>query len=159
VSLAGLPESVRSVLASGDFARAVEAVAAAYGAVTATLHRADPRARVLVAVAAFGLPESLREATARIPFGKGMAGLCAERLEPVTVCNLQTDTSGVARPGAKLTGVEGAIVVPLFEPGTAELAGTLGVGKAGAHDYTEAEIAALEATAREIAHAFARHVA
>ena len=43
-----------------------------------------------------------------------MAGLAVQRKEPVSVCNLQTDASGAARPGAKATGMEGALVVPIF---------------------------------------------
>ena len=40
-----------------------------------------------------------------IPVGKGIAGQVIAQGQPVTMCNLQTDTSGVARPDAKQTGV------------------------------------------------------
>ncbi|MGH9362275.1 MAG: GAF domain-containing protein, partial [Thermoanaerobaculia bacterium] len=92
---------------------ALDALALAFGAVTATLHRADPGTETLHLLACRGLPERVVEVTRTIPFGKGMAGLCARRREPVTVCNLQTDASGAARPGARETGVAGAIVVPV----------------------------------------------
>ena len=39
----------------------------------------------------------------------------AERAEPVTACNLQTDTSGDVRPGARATGLQGSICVPPHE--------------------------------------------
>ena len=58
------------------------------------------------------------------------------------MCNLQTDDSGVARPSAKDTEVEGAVVVPLLND-TEEVIATLGVGKSGEHDYSEEEIDSL----------------
>jgi L-methionine (R)-S-oxide reductase len=153
-----LPESVVRALedpTAGGLDRALGLVAEAFGAVTATLHRADPEARVLEMVASRGLPEKLVAVTARIPFGKGMAGICAERREIITVCNLQTDESGQVRPGAKLTGVEGAITVPIFSEG-GELAGALGIGKIGEHDYDDAEQGVLVECARAIAPALSK---
>ena len=82
----------------------------------------------------------------KIPVGKGMAGICAERKEPVTMCNLQTDDSGVARPSAKDTKVEGAVVVPLMDE-EGNVVATLGVGKAGEYEYSEEEIQCLEGCA------------
>jgi L-methionine (R)-S-oxide reductase len=148
-----LPERVADALESNggatDLQSAIGAIARDFGAVTATLHRADEDAKVLHMVAHLGLPEKLLPMTQRIPFGKGMAGLCAERRDTVTVCNLQTDSSGQARPGAKLTGVEGAISVPVFREGC--FVGTLGIGKPAAHDYTDAERAVLADCARLLA--------
>lgn len=120
---------------------ALRRVADHFGAVTATLHRASEDGNRLELVAALGLPEPVLAKTRQIPVGKGMAGICAERREPVTVCNLQTDASGVAKPGAKLTGVEGAIAWPVLQGSS--LRGTLGVGKAAAHDYDDDERALL----------------
>ena len=83
-----------------------------------------------------------------------MAGLCASRRAPVTVCNLQTDTSGQARPAAKETGVAGSIVLPIFaRPDSSRdqpLAGTLGVGKPGEHEFSDEERRILEECAREL---------
>src|SRR5438067_13208768 len=50
------------------------------------------------------LPPSVVAVIETVPVGKGLAGLAAERREPVQVCNLQTDDSGAARPGARATG-------------------------------------------------------
>ena len=124
------------------FEAALEVIAEAFEARTATLHRKRPGEESLELVASRGLPGKLLSATTAIPFGKGMAGLCAVRREPVTVCNLQTDSSGCARPAARETGVAGAVVVPILAAG-GELVGTLGVGKPEAHTYTEAEMALL----------------
>jgi hypothetical protein len=45
------------------------------------------------------------------------------------MCNLQIDDSGVARPAAKETKVEGSIAVPMLLEG--KLYGTLGHRQAG----------------------------
>jgi signal transduction protein with GAF and PtsI domain len=136
-----------SVKSDRDFHEPLSALAKQFGAVTATLHRADLDARVLHLVSQLGLPEALVPITQRIPFGKGIAGLCAERQEPITLCNLQTDDSGAARPAAKQTGVAGAIAMPIFAEDERSLAGTLGIGKPGEHTYTEDEQRVLAAYA------------
>lgn len=133
--------------------RALDEVMTAFGAVTGTLHRADPSGAELHAVAIRGVPPDVQPKIARIPFGKGMAGLCAARKEAVTVCDLQTDTSGSARPGARATGVEGAIVVPILAPSDGRVLGTLGIGKAAAHEYTAGESELLARCASHFAHA------
>jgi signal transduction protein with GAF and PtsI domain len=148
-------EAVRSVEgalgSSGDASSrhqaALEAVARLFAASTATLHRADGESRTLHLLAWLGIPEKLLPITREIPFGKGMAGLCALRLEPVTVCNLQTDASGAARPGARETGAAGAVVVPVLEPGSGRLLGTLGIGKPAEHSYTGQELEVLHGCA------------
>lgn len=67
-----------------------------------------------------------------------MAGIAAQRREPVEMCNLQTDNSGVARPAAKETKVEGSIAVPMLLD--EELYGVLGIAKPVPYDFTETEI-------------------
>jgi L-methionine (R)-S-oxide reductase len=130
---------------------ALGVVARAFDARTATLHRTRPGSSTLELVSQLGLPEQLIPVVKVIPFGKGMAGLCAERRAPVSLCNLQTDASGDARPGAKQTGVEGAISIPVLSA-AGELLGTLGIGKPVAHDYTPDE----EKTLLECASALGR---
>jgi len=84
-----------------------------------------------------GLPPPLLDRVATIPIGKGMAGIAAERRTPVQVCNLQVDTSGVARPGAKMTRMEGSIACPMLAGD--RLRGVLGVAKPVAYDFSAAE--------------------
>lgn len=144
-----LTERVSQALAGENGARydsALRVIAGAFEAVSATLHRAETGAQMLHMVAQLGVPAPLIAATQHIPFGKGIAGLCAVQRGPITLCNLQTDTSGAARPNAKQTGVAGAIAVPVFDAG-GELVGTLGVGKPGEHTYTEEEQRVLAACA------------
>lgn len=84
-----------------------------------------------------------------IPVGKGIAGVAAERREPVEMCNLQTDTSGVAKPGAKQTQVQGSLAVPVMDG--ERLCGTLGIGKLVPYDFTTAEKDRLLAIANGLA--------
>lgn len=108
---------------------------------TGTLHRLDPETGLLTLVAYTGMPEFLLPKISQIPIGKGMAGIAAERREAVQLCNLQTDESGVARPAARDTKVEGSIALPLLLDG--ELHGTLGIAKPVPYDFTDDEVAAL----------------
>lgn len=98
---------------------------------------------------AIGIPDTVLKLVGEIPVGKGMAGLAVERREPVTVCNIQTDTSGDVRPGAKATGLEGAIALPMFRG--SEVAGVLGIANRAPRTFTEEEIARLLERGRELA--------
>jgi L-methionine (R)-S-oxide reductase len=71
-----------------------------------------------------------------------MAGLAAERNEPVSTCNIQADGTGDVQPRAKETGVGGAIVVPMRGAGS-RVVGTLGIGVHRQYVYSDAETARL----------------
>lgn len=62
---------------------------------------------ILILKAHAGIPSHLVEIITRVPIGKGMAGLAAERNEPVSKCNIQGDQSREVQPRAKETGVNG----------------------------------------------------
>ena len=121
---------------------AIEEIAQEFDARTCTFHRAAAGDQLLELVAQVGLPPHIAQIAGRIPFGKGMAGVCAQRREPVTMCNLQTDDSGVANPAARDTRVEGAVVVPLVAED--RVIATLGIGKGEEYDYSEEEIHTLQ---------------
>jgi L-methionine (R)-S-oxide reductase len=123
----------------GDVLRAV---LEHFASETGTIHRLDPQTQLLHLVAQAGLPPAMLEIVRTIPVGKGIAGQTAAQNRPVTICNLQTDTSGVARPGAKQTGVGGALCVPVRSGG--KILGTLGIGTVREHEYTPAETGELE---------------
>ncbi len=108
-----------------------------FGCTTGTLHRLDPADKHLKLVAHRGIPEALMPIIQSIPVGKGIAGIAAERKEPVEMCNLQADTSGVAKPGAKQTLVQGTLAVPVMDG--ERLCGTLGIGKLVPYDFTAEE--------------------
>lgn len=108
---------------------------------TGTLHCLNSETQILSLIAQRGLPEAILPMVTHIPVGKGMAGICAERREVVQTCNLQTDTSGVVRPGAKETRMEGAITVPIIANN--ELLGTLGIAKPIPYDFSSDETTSL----------------
>jgi GAF domain-containing protein len=115
---------------------------------TGTIHRLDRDNQLLYLAAQVGLPPQILEVVKTIPVGKGIAGQVIAQNKPVTICNLQTDNSGVAKPGAKQTGVGGALCVPLRDG--EKIAGTLGIGTVRAHEYTPDETRELEEIARLI---------
>lgn len=122
-----------------------------YDCTSGTLHqKEDDRLKL---IAHEGIPKSVLDRIETIPIGKGMAGLAAKRREPVQVCNLQTDSSGIAKPRARDTGMEGSIAIPIIEANNT-LKGTLGVAKPEPYEFTSAECDQLMSTAKEIAHWF-----
>jgi putative methionine-R-sulfoxide reductase with GAF domain len=125
------------------------AVVRRFGADTASLHLLD-EAGVLVLAAQVGLPPHIVEIVSRVPMGKGMAGLAALRNEPVSSCNIQTDESGDVPRGARTTGVNGAIVVPVRDP-EGRVRGALGIGVYRSYEYTAAETEHLLAEAARFA--------
>jgi len=105
---------------------------------TGTIHRLDAEKQLLHLTACAGLPPQMLEIVKTIPVGKGIAGETAAKNRPVTICNLQTDSSGVAKPGAKQTGVGGALCVPIHMG--EKIVGTFGIGTMREHEYSAAEI-------------------
>ncbi len=110
---------------------------AAFECTTGTLHRLDPADKHLKLVAHQGIPQALMPMIQSIPIGKGIAGVAAETRQPVEMCNLQTDASGVAKPGAKQTHVQGTLAVPVMDGG--RLCGTLGIGKMEPYEFSDQE--------------------
>jgi L-methionine (R)-S-oxide reductase len=115
---------------------------------TGTIHILDSEKQLLQLAAQIGLPPHILEVVKTIPVGKGIAGQVVAQNKPVTICNLQTDNSGVAKPGAKQTGVGGALCVPIRNGET--IIGTLGIGTIRQHQYTPEETSALEEIGRSL---------
>lgn len=115
---------------------------------TGTIHRLDAEKQLLHLAAQVGLPPQMLEVVKTIPVGKGIAGQVVAQNGPVTICNLQTDTSGVAKPGAKQTGIGGALCVPIRDGD--KIVGTLGIGTLRAYEYTPEETRTLEKIGRRI---------
>ena len=119
----------------------LQAVLKQFSSETGTIHRLDTQAQLLHLVAQVGLPPHMLAIVKTIPVGKGIAGQVIAENRPVTICNLQTDTSGVAKPGAKQTGVGGALCVPIRRDGN--MIGTFGIGTQREHEYSAAATNAL----------------
>lgn len=141
--------SLPSQPSEADWNSFLESVTSCFGCVTGTLHRLDPQDQLLKLVAHRAIPPQLLPIIQTIPIGKGIAGVAAERREPIEMCNLQTDTSGVAKPGAKQTQVQGSLAVPVMDGD--RLCGTLGIGKVVPYDFTADEKTSLLATAAAVA--------
>lgn len=132
-----------------DWSTFLNCVIEEFGCTTGTLHRLDAADLHLKLVAHRGIPPQLMPVIQSIPIGKGIAGAAAERREPVELCNLQTDTSGVAKPGAKQTQVQGSLAVPVLDGD--RLCGTLGIGKLTAYEFNAEEKERLIQIGREVA--------
>ena len=152
-----LNEQIASLLKTGGqpeaaLAATLSAVLRHFRSETGTIHRLDAGKQLLQLVAQAGLPLQILEVVKTVPVGKGIAGQVVARGGPVTLCNLQTDTSGVARPGAKQTGVGGAICVPVRLGGVSgKIVGTFGIGTVREYEYSAAEINALQDLANSLA--------
>jgi L-methionine (R)-S-oxide reductase len=119
------------------------------GTETGTIHLLGRDGQLHLEASGGGIPEPVLATIRTIPVGKGMAGLAVERREPVTACNIQTDTSGDVRPGAKATGLQGAIVVPILQQD--EVLGALGVAVRAERTFSPAETNLLLDVGRAIA--------
>jgi len=125
---------------------------AAVGADGGTVHLIGPDG-LLHLRAARNVPEPVQDVVRMLPIGKGMSGLAVQRNAPVNACNIQTDTSGDVRPGAKATGMEGAIVVPIRRSGSP--IGALGVANRAERTFSEEEQQKLASCAARLATAAA----
>jgi putative methionine-R-sulfoxide reductase with GAF domain len=137
-------------LSSEVAAGALAAALAELRADSGTVHVKAPDQKVLLLAAWAGpMPEPVLNLIREIPWGKGMAGAAAERVEPVGTCNLQTTTSADVRPGAKATQLRGALVVPMMLGD--EVVGTFGIGTNGERTFTVAETRILWERAAQLA--------
>lgn len=142
-----LATDIQSLLKTGEPRRVIlekvlSQVLQHFHSETGTIHTLDPEKQLLHLAAQVGLPPQMLDIVKTIPVGKGIAGQVAAENRPVTICNLQTDTTGVAQPGAKQTGVGGAICVPMRRGNT--LVGTFGIGTLREYDYSASEINLLQ---------------
>ncbi len=131
-----------------DWQQVLVQIISAFNCTTGTIHFLDEKTNLLKLKAHQGIPEFLLPKMSEIPIGKGMAGIAAERREAVEMCNLQVDNSGVARPAAKDTKVEGSIAAPMLLNG--RLYGTIGIAKPVPYDFTEEEVKDLLSIGAEI---------
>lgn len=127
----------------------LQRIVQSFEADSGTIHFLERDGMLHLAAASAGMPEPVLAIIRTIPVGKGMAGLAVERAQPVDACNIQTDTSGDVRPGAKATGLAGSIVVPIFD-GEA-VVGALGIANRAERVFTADEISRLMDEGRRLA--------
>ena len=120
-----------------------------FAADSGTIHLLGGDGVLHLRAASQGIPPVVLETVRRVPIGKGMAGLAVERRQPVSACNLQTDTTGDVRPGARETGLQGSIVVPILQGETA--IGALGVANHTERTFTDEETELLLEVGRTLA--------
>ncbi|MFZ1073599.1 MAG: GAF domain-containing protein [Verrucomicrobiia bacterium] len=142
-----LHEKISSLLKGGGNREAVlehvlRVVLEYFHSETGTVHWLDAEKQLLHLAAQVGLPPQMLDVVKTIPVGKGIAGQVVAQDRAVTICDLQADASGVARPGAKQTGVGGALCVPMRC--LDKTVGTIGVGTIRQYDYTPDETHLLE---------------
>ncbi len=140
---------VAEIQAAKELSEALGCIVRGFGADTGTLHLLDEDGLLHLKALSGEFPPPVLAVIREIPVGKGMAGLAVARAQPVDACNIQTDTSGDVRPGAKTTGMEGAVVVPVFDD--TRVVGALGIANRGERVFSEEEKAALIAAGRALA--------
>lgn len=91
----------------------LELFIAEHDGVAGTVH--VQRGEDLYLTAAYNIPPPVIAIVARVPRGKGMAGLAQVKKTPVQTCNLQTDETGKIKPGAKAVDAQAAIALPVFD--------------------------------------------
>jgi L-methionine (R)-S-oxide reductase len=132
--LAQIADSVHTGVEWDD---ALRRILAQLSADSGTIHMLGADGVLHLKAASTGIPQAVLDTIKDVPVGKGMAGLAVERKQPINACNLQTDASGDVRPGARVTGLQGSVVVPILRGG--EAIGALGVATRHERTFTAAE--------------------
>ena len=119
-----------------------------HGGIAGSVHRRSGPDE-LALVATVNIPEPVRQVVQRVPRGKGMAGLALERNAAISSCNIQTDTSGQVRPGARAVNAQAAVALPVQTP-QGDVRAVVGIAFAREHDLTDAELVALSDAASSL---------
>ena len=121
-------------------------------------HHSSARSRksnLLHLAAQVGLPPQMLDLVKTIPVPAEVISYqtVAQKQTCDQLCNLQTDTSGVAKPGARQTGVGRRCCASQCIAMTGKPWATIGVGAIRQHEYTAEETVRLEEIANYICHA------
>jgi len=112
----------------------LQSILAELKADSGTVHATGPDGALHLR-AAIGIPEPVLAIVKLVPVGKGMAGLAAERKCAVNSCNIQQDTTGDVRPGARATGLAGSVAVPVLSA-DGRVLGVVGVATRAERTFT-----------------------
>src|SRR5258708_33302686 len=84
------------------------------GGIAGTVHVCESP-EMLVLTAAVRIPDAVKQVVQRVPRGKGMAGLALERDQPISTCNIKTDSTGQVRPGARAVDARAGVALPVHD--------------------------------------------
>lgn len=118
-----------------------------HNAVAGSVHVVD--GDQLSIAAAHNLPPKVVELTGTIPLGKGMAGLAWQHDKAIQTCNLQEDTSGAVKPGAKAVDGKAAVALPVHDSAGVVRA-VVGLAWMDERELPAAEIAAIDKDAASL---------
>lgn len=146
-------ELVRSAASAQDGCRkALDAILEATHTGSGTVHILSPGQTAMDLLASKNIPQVVLDKIQSVPIGKGMGGVAVERKQAVTTCNLQTDDAGgVIQQGARASGMQGAVAVPIMRG--EEAIGALGVATREPRDFSRAEIDEITAMGRALGQA------
>jgi len=112
-----------------------------YDGVAGSVHRRSGPDE-LALVATVNIPEPVKKIVARVPRGKGMAGLALERNAAISSCNIQSDSTGQVRPGARAVDAQAAVALPV-QNADGEVRAVVGIAFAAERTLTDDELLAL----------------
>jgi L-methionine (R)-S-oxide reductase len=118
-----------------------------HGAIAGTVHVV--RGDALEIAAAHNIPPKVQEVTAKIPLGKGMAGLAWQHDKPISTCNLKEDATGAVKPGARAVDGKAAIALPVHET-SGLVRAVVGIAWADERDLPDALVAQISGDAASL---------
>lgn len=124
----------------------LEGFVSAAGGIAGTVHMSSPDGLELSLAAAVRIPEPVKQIVAKVPRGKGMAGLALERDEPISTCNIKTDTTGQVRPGARAVDARAGVALPVHDA-AGKVRAVVGVAFTDEKALSESELADLARSA------------
>jgi GAF domain-containing protein len=142
---------IEGTIGRGRWDAALGRILEHFRADSGTIHLLESDGLLHLKAASAGIPAFVLETVRTVPIGKGMAGLAVERKQPVNSCNIQTDSTGDVRPGARATGLQGSVVVPILRGDDA--VGALGIANRSERTFTGEEEALLLQVGRLLAQA------
>jgi len=103
----------------------------------------------LALVATVNIPEVVKNVVKTVPRGKGMAGLALERNAAISSCNIQSDSTGQVRPGARAVDAQAAVALPV-QNSDGEVRAVVGIAFANERTLSDAELQALAEAAASL---------
>jgi hypothetical protein len=123
----------------------LEGFVTANGGIAGTVHLVTSPDELSLA-AAVRIPEPVKQIVAKVPRGKGMAGLALERDEPISTCNIKTDATGQVRPGARAVDARAGVALPVHDA-AGQVRAVVGVAFTDEKALSEGELAELARSA------------